>query len=286
MTNRIARLSEVSGRYRALLCDLWGCYHDGVRPFPAALEALREYRAAGGIVILLTNAPRPVPGVQRFLDKIGAPSDTHDAVLSSGEVCLTALREGVHGRRIHYVGPDRDLGMLSDAGLAPVPLAEAEALLCTGLRDDSTETPETYAGEIADWAARGLPMLCTNPDIVVDRGADRLWCAGALARDYAAAGGVVHYFGKPHLPVYDASFRLLEAITGAPVPRAEVLAVGDGIHTDIAGAAAAGIDSVFLTGGIAAERCGPDPLAPEPGRVAAFLAEERQAPTFWMPRLA
>jgi HAD superfamily hydrolase (TIGR01459 family) len=285
MADIIDSIDALEGRYRAILCDLWGCYHDGLRPFPEAVAALRRFRARGGLVLLLTNAPRPVEGVHRFLERIGAPGDTHDAVLSSGEVCLEAIRAGRHGRRFHYVGPERDTLILEAAGLAPVPLAEAEAVLCTGLRDDRSEAPADYAGEIAGWAALGLPMLCANPDIVVDRGTERLWCAGALARDHAAAGGVVHWFGKPHRAVYEAALARLSEAAGRALAPEEVVAIGDGIGTDIAGAAAYGIDSVFVTGGIAAAEFGPDPLAPDPVLLGDFLDRHGLHPAHAMPRL-
>lgn len=286
MTKLIRGLEEIAAGRRALLCDLWGCYHDGIAPYPAAIEALRRFRAGGGHVLLLTNAPRPIPGVMRFLEKIKAPEDSYDAVLSSGEVCLAAIRSGRHGNRFHYIGPDRDLMTLEAAGLGPVPVEEAEAILCTGLFDDRTETPQDYAEACTGWAARSLPLLCANPDIVVDRGHERLWCAGALAREYERAGGDVVYFGKPHPAVYEAAFAKLRQIVGARLALDEVLAVGDGVQTDIAGAAAVGIPSVFVTGGIAAAEFGSDPLRPDPEQLQAFLDREGQSPDFAIPRLA
>jgi ribonucleotide monophosphatase NagD (HAD superfamily) len=155
--------------------------------------------------------------------------------MSSGGACQAALASGAFGRRIRYVGPERDLHMLSDIGLEPAAAGTAEAVLVTGLRDDRTETPEHYAGEIAGWAARGLPLLCANPDIVVDRGEERLWCAGAIARDYEAAGGRVVWYGKPHRPIYERCFEVLEQLAGGAVPPGRVLAAGDGIATDVEG---------------------------------------------------
>ncbi len=285
MTTEIRSFAEIAPRYRAMLCDLWGCYHNGLTPYAEAVAALRAYRAAGGIVLLLTNAPRPVEGVRRFLAGIGAPEDTHDGVLSSGEVCARAIRAGRHGRRLLYLGPDRDTGMLEASEAEAVDVGRAEAILCTGLRDDRTETPETYAEEMADWRARGLPMLCANPDIVVDRGEERLYCAGALAQAYAEIGGEVAYFGKPHAPVYAAALEALAEIAGEPLAPEEVVGVGDGILTDVAGAAEAGMATVFVTGGIAAPELGPDPLSPDPERLAAFLSAQGQTPTHWVSRL-
>lgn len=281
----IQSLSEISDAYDAILCDLWGCYHNGIEPYPAAVAACRRFRERGGRVVLLTNAPRPAESVRRFLDQIGAPADSYDRIVSSGGACQAALADGGFGRRIEYVGPERDLHMLTDIGMDPAPAEEAEAVLATGLRDDRNETPQDYAGEIAVWAARGLPMLCANPDLMVDRGDERLWCAGSIAKAYEAAGGRVVWYGKPHRPIYDRCFAVLEELAGHPVPRARVLALGDGIGTDVAGGAAAGVDTVFVTGGLAAGQLGPDPENPDPDLLATFLAENGSTPRYAIGRL-
>ncbi len=284
MTTIIETIDEIAEGYDAVLCDLWGCYHNGVTAYPAAMDAMRRFRQRGGTVILLTNAPRPAPSVQRFLDKIGADPASFDAIVSSGEACQRAVASGAHGDRFHYVGPDRDLHMLEDVGLAPHPLEEASAILCTGLRDDTSETPEDYAGEIAAWAGRGLTLLCANPDIIVDRGEERLWCAGALAQAYEGAGGDVLWYGKPHGPVYDRCREVLAEL-GREIPDARIVAIGDGIATDVAGAARAGLDCVFITGGLAAEEMGADVENPEPMRLSAYLSAHDAAPKFAMGRL-
>lgn len=285
MTRILSRIAEVSDRYEALIVDLWGCYHDGLRPYAAAVEALRAYRRDGGLVVLLTNAPRPAPYVQQFLDRIGAPRDSYDAIMSSGQACQRAMVSGAHGRAFHYVGPDRDRHMLADIGLEAVAAEDAGALLCTGLDDDKADPRLAYADAIGTWRDRRLPMLCANPDIVVDRGEERLWCAGALARAYEEAGGEVVWFGKPHAATYEQTDALLDEIAGRPVARDRLLAIGDGIHTDIAGAARQGLDAVFVTGGLAAEAMGPDPENPEPTRLKRFLAEEGLEPAYAMGRL-
>ncbi|HUF57076.1 MAG TPA: TIGR01459 family HAD-type hydrolase [Thermohalobaculum sp.] len=285
MTRILSRIAEVSEQYEALIVDLWGCYHDGIRPYADAVEALRAYRRDGGVVVLLTNAPRPAAHVQQFLDQIGAPRDSHDAIMSSGQACQRAMASGDHGRAFHYLGPDRDLHMLSDIGLEPVAVEEADALLCTGLADDKADPRIAYADAIRAWRERGLPMLCANPDIVVDRGDERLWCAGALARAYEEAGGQVVWFGKPHAPTYEQTFALIAEIAGREIARERMLAIGDGIHTDIAGALLQGLDAVFITGGLAAEEMGPDPENPEPARLERFLGEEGLEPAYAMGRL-
>ena len=285
MTRIIRSLAEVSGAYDALLVDLWGCYHNGITPYPAAMSALKAYRAGHGRVVLLTNAPRPAATVQRFLERIGADPASYDGIMTSGAACQRAMESGDHGRAFHYVGPPRDLHMLTDLGLADTPLDAADAILCTGLADDMTETPADYAAEIAAWKARGLTLLCANPDLMVDRGERRIYCAGALARAYEAAGGRVVWFGKPHAPTYDQSFALLAEIAGRQVPRDRVLAVGDGIATDIRGALDYGLDAVFVTGGLAAAEMGGDPEHPDPALLDAWLAAHGAAPRFAMGRL-
>ncbi len=285
MTRIVSTLAEIGGAYEALFCDIWGCYHDGIRPFPAAVAALQAFRRAGGAVILLTNAPRPAASVERMLEGMGAPKDSYDGIMSSGTACQRAVASGEHGTRFHYVGPDRDLHMLTDVGLADTPLAEADAILCTGLRDDRTETPADYYDEMAGWLEHGLPMLCANPDLVVDRGAERLYCAGAIALAYEQAGGRVVWFGKPHAPIYDASVALLAEITGRAIPRERILALGDGIRTDVAGGLAYGLDVMFVTGGLAAETLGTDPEHPDPDRLDAYLAEHKVAPPYAIGRL-
>jgi HAD superfamily hydrolase (TIGR01459 family) len=175
--------------------------------------------------------------------------------------------------------------MLTDLGLEDLPLDLAQAILLTGLEDDMTETPADYAGRIAGWKALGLTVLCANPDLIVDRGELRLYCAGSVARAYEEAGGRVIWFGKPHAPTYDQSFDLLAEIAGGAVPRAQVLAIGDGIGTDVKGGLDYGLDTVFVTGGLSAGELGPDPEHPEPAMLEAYLAGQGLAPQFAIGRL-
>ncbi|MEL6773763.1 MAG: TIGR01459 family HAD-type hydrolase [Pseudomonadota bacterium] len=288
MTELIDRFEAISDRYDAAFVDLWGCYHNGLTPYPAALEALRRYRAAGGIAILLTNAPRPAEGVARFLAGIGAPSDTHDGIMSSGEACQRAMAAGTYGRRYHYVGPPRDLGMLHDLGFEDTPAEEADAVLLVGFEDDVNETPATYDARIALWRARKMPVLCANPDVIVDRGEERLWCAGAIAQRHEEQGGRVIWYGKPHAPSYEAAFALLSELSGREIPRERIIGIGDGLHTDCDGAHAQGMDSLFISGGIAAADVAsvhhPDPDHPDPARLADLVAQKAQPPRFAMGR--
>lgn len=281
----IGSLAEISDQYDATFCDLWGCYHNGVAVYPAAAAALTAFRGAGGTVILLTNAPRPAASVQMMLDRMGAPAESYDAIVSSGDACKAALQSGSHGDAFSYVGPERDRHVLTDAGFSEAPIDSATAILLTGLRDDRTETPADYVDELQAWHARGLTVLCANPDVIVDRGDQRLWCAGAIARDYEAIGGRVLYFGKPHLPVYQRCHDVLSGLLGHETPHDRILAIGDGIATDVPGGIAAGLDTVYVTGGLAARDLGPDPEHPAQDLLDAHLDDVGLAPKYAIGRL-
>ena len=286
MTQLITSLSEISGRYDALLCDLWGCLHNGVAPFPGAVSALRAFRAGGGRVVLLTNAPRPAADVAAGLDRLGVPRDAWDVVVSSGDAAQDAMFAGAVGRRVWHLGPEKDDGFFTNvppewADAAPierVALDEAEGIVCTGPFDEINEVPEDYRPQFLLAKTKGLPMLCTNPDIVVDLGHRRIYCAGALAALYEEMGGTALYFGKPHPPIYDLARRRLAAIGGADDGR--ILAIGDGIGTDIAGAAGEGIDALFVTGGLAADQFGPDVDNPDLKVLREWLGVRQQAPQY------
>jgi HAD superfamily hydrolase (TIGR01459 family) len=286
MTQLITSLSEISGRYDALLCDLWGCLHNGVAPFPGAVSALRAFRAGGGRVVLLTNAPRPAADVAAGLDRLGVPRDAWDVVVSSGDAAQDAMFAGAVGRRVWHLGPEKDDGFFTNvppewADAAPierVALDEAEGIVCTGPFDEINEVPEDYRPQFLLAKTKGLPMLCANPDIVVDLGHRRIYCAGALAALYEEMGGTALYFGKPHPPIYDLARRRLAAIGGADDGR--ILAIGDGIGTDIAGAAGEGIDALFVTGGLAADQFGPDVDNPDLKVLREWLGVRQQAPQY------
>lgn len=289
MIRIIHALSEIGSRYRTILCDVWGVVHDGVAAFPAAVAALSDFRAGGGRVALLTNSPRPSPDLVAQLDALGVPRSAWDVVATSGDATQEALAAGLVGRRIHHVGPDRDRALFTRTApdiprpdVELVPLREAEGIVCTGLNDDSREGPEDYRALVLEGVSRGLPMLCANPDIVVDRGARRIWCAGAIARDYAAAGGRVLSFGKPHAPIYTLARRRLDAI-GAETAAETVLAAGDGIETDIAGGIGEGLDTLFVAGGLSAGILGPGPL--DPARLEALFAPHGLSPVWAIDRL-
>ena len=248
-------LGAVSGRYDAILCDIWGVLHNGRDAFRPASEALAAFRRSGGTVVLITNAPRPNPIIRDQALAFGVAPDAFDEVVTSGDVSIGMIAAR-GGAPLYHIGPPRDLALIAAvearAGIAPAVVGPEAAtyLLCTGLFDDSTETPEDYAGRFAAFVERRLPMICANPDLVVHRGHKLVYCAGALAELYEALGGETIYAGKPHRPIYAAALERIAALRGAPVAPARALAIGDALRTDLAGAAAAGLDSLFVADGI------------------------------------
>jgi HAD superfamily hydrolase (TIGR01459 family) len=252
---RLAGLSDIAGGYDAVLCDIWGVLHDGIAAFHSASDALVAYRRAGGTVILITNAPRLSGPIREQVLRFGVSPDAFDAIVTSGDVTIALVLERVD-EPMRFIGPKRDLSLVEAVtemtGRRPrmVGADEAAYALCTGLFDDATETPDDYEGELREMAARGITMICANPDIVVHRGADLLYCAGALARRYEEIGGRAIYAGKPHAPIYETAIRQAEGARGTALSRARILAVGDGMMTDIAGALGAGLDALFIAEGI------------------------------------
>ena len=286
MTRIIDSLAEIGGDYGVLFCDLWGCVHNGRKAYPAAIAALQAYRAQGGRVALVTNAPRPRRLVAEQIARLRVPDDAWDDIVTSGDAAQDAMFSGRVGRRLWHVGPDRDVTFFTEsddpraASLTRVPLDEAEGIVVTGPYDDMTETPEDYRERLSAARDRSLPLLCANPDIVVDYGDQRLYCAGALAQLYEEMGGEALYFGKPHAPIYDLARRRLGV-----APEVPALAVGDGIGTDILGAVNQGIDSLFVTGGLAAEHMGEDVESPEAHRLERWLSGQGISPTYAIGRL-
>jgi HAD superfamily hydrolase (TIGR01459 family) len=295
MTEIIRSLADLTGRYDAVFCDLWGCLHNGQTAFPAAVEALQGFRATGGKVVLMTNAPRPKSSVIKQLDSIGVPRDAWDIVVTSGDAAQMGMLSGAVGRKVHHIGALKDEPFFTDfaedlaafAKTQPpverVALKDATGIVCTGLRDDLTETPDDYRAALLMGKTLGLPMLCANPDIVVDMGDTRLYCAGALAEAYEKIGGTVLYFGKPHPPIYDLARRRLGEAGASADP--QILCIGDGIATDIQGGMSEGLDTLFITGGLEAAQFGTDVENPEAAKLKPWLTSRALSPTFAMGRL-
>lgn len=278
----IASLDEISGRYAAILCDVWGVLHNGQRAFAQAAKALQEARGRGLAVVMITNSPRPHEGVEEQFATIGVPTAAWDRVITSGDVTQELVRQGP--RLVFHLGPDRDLNFYDGLDVELVEEFEANSVVCTGLLDDEIETPDDYAEMLRRMRARNLPMVCANPDIVVERGDRIIWCAGALARDYAMLGGRTMVAGKPHAPIYAAALKAAGAVLGREVRRDEALAIGDGMLTDVKGAADNGIDVLYVSGGVHARDYG-HPDEPEPEKLQAFLDKHGFNVIATMPKL-
>jgi HAD superfamily hydrolase (TIGR01459 family) len=252
----IAGLSAIASRYDVVLSDIWGVVHNGRESFAAATKALAAFRRAGGAVILITNAPRPNAPIRAQLDDLKVPRDAYDSIVTSGDVTI-GLIAARGAAPVHHIGPPRDLSLFEAAAAASsqarprlVALDGAEYVLCTGLFDDEREVPGDYDATLQAMLARRLPLVCANPDLVVQRGDKLIYCAGAIAQRYEEMGGPAVYAGKPHAPIYAQALDLAGALRRAPVDKARVLAIGDAMHTDVAGAVRQGIDILFVSAGI------------------------------------
>ncbi len=267
-TPPLVGLAALARRYRGAIVDLWGVMHDGTRAFPDAVDALVRYRAEGGRVLFLSNAPRPGPVVRGQMARLGIPEAAADDILTSGDAARAALASpDLPAGPFLFVGPERDRPTIEDTGRPETDDPDEAALVVlTGPRDDERETPEDYRPLLTRLKARDVPVICANPDIVVQRGHRLVPCAGAVAKVYETMGGPVVAYGKPHAPIYALALQRLG------VPRADVFAIGDGIGTDIAGACHAGIDAVLVMTGIHAVEWSDGDGPPDPTRAAEALA--------------
>ena len=246
------RLSDLVDGVEVILSDIWGVVHNGLESFPEACEALHTYRQRGGTVILITNAPRPADSVQRQLRKLGVADQTYDAIVSSGD--LTRSFVAAHpGKKIFWIGPERDSSIHRGLDAVMAPLEQADYIICTGLFDDETESAEDYRAMMLLAHEHKLPLICANPDIVVERGDRLIYCAGAIAELYRELGGEAIFYGKPHRPIYERAMALAAERRGRPTSLDRVLAIGDSVRTDLTGALGFGIDCLFLTRGIHSE---------------------------------
>jgi HAD superfamily hydrolase (TIGR01459 family) len=280
----IERFAPLARDYDVLFCDLWGVVHNGIAAFPQACDALVRFRAERGPVILITNAPRASESVQRILDRLGVPRDTYDAIVSSGDVT-----QGIVAARlpqsVFHLGPPRDSSIFAGLEVVFAPAETADYVVCSGLFDDTVETPENYRALLAALRARDLLMVCANPDVFVERGDELVYCAGALADAYAALGGEVLYCGKPYAPIYEAALGRAAALRGAATPLKRVLAIGDSVRTDLKGAASFGVDCLFVVSALHAEDAG-GREAPDLSGLNAMFAAAGVAPKAVTRRLA
>jgi len=255
-------LRDLVGNVEVVLSDIWGVVHNGLEAFPEACEALRSFRTRGGVVILITNAPRPADSVQRQLRKLHIADETYDAIVSSGDLTRHFVADHP-GKKMFWLGPERDSSIHRGLDAVIAPLEQADYIVCTGLFDDETESAEDYRAMMLQAHARKLTLVCANPDIVVERGDRLIYCAGAIAELYRELGGEVIFYGKPHQPIYQRAMALAAERRGHPAELSRVLAIGDSVRTDLAGAHGFGIDCLFVTRGIHSEEFeGVDQLDP------------------------
>lgn len=267
----IPKFSALAGDYDVILSDVWGVLHNGIAVFAHACDALMRARARGAVVVLITNAPRPSEQVVRQLERLHLPRETYDAIVSSGDVTRSIIEQR-HGQTLYHLGPERDRSIFSGCDARFAPAETADYVVCTGLEDDETETPEDYRGRLEAMLARKLFMVCGNPDVVVERGSTLVYCAGAIADLYATLGGAVLYAGKPYRPIYDMALAKAEASAGREVPHRRVLAIGDSVRTDLKGARTMGFDFLFVTSGIHAEELGSRENPDAEALTATFVA--------------
>jgi HAD superfamily hydrolase (TIGR01459 family) len=266
-----SKFSTLAPNYDVLMSDVWGVIHNGMTAFPHACDALMRARARGGLVVLITNAPRPSEVVSRQLDRLHVPRETYDAIVSSGDVTRSVI-ESRRGQTLYHLGPERDRSIFTGLNVQFAPLESADYVVCSGLEDDEAETPDDYRGRLVSMLARKLFMVCGNPDVVVERGSTLVYCAGAIADLYANMGGDVLYAGKPYRPIYDMALAKAEAAAGRKIGLDRVLAVGDSVRTDLKGARTFGVDFLFVTSGIHAEELGSREQPDDAALTATFTA--------------
>lgn len=284
MTQPIESVDEIAERYDAVLCDVWGVVHNGRLAYPAACAALQRLKRAGKHAILITNVPKPRGPIPGQLDRAGVPRDAWDAIVTSGDAIRAELAQRAPGPMFKIGPDDYDRTLWEGLGLAQAPLSEAAFFAISGLNRDD-ETPDAYAGLLREAKARDLDLICANPDIVVQHGNRMIWCAGAIARDYQAIGGKVIMAGKPFPPIYDLARKELAAIARREIEPSRILCIGDGVVTDIAGANAQGLDSLFIAAGIHGEALWTDGKL-DPVKVDAALAADNARATYAMAALA
>jgi len=283
VTEVLRSIDAIADRYDAMFCDLWGVVHNGRTPYAEAVEALRRLRAAGKTVILLTNVPKPRDSIPGQLDRMGVPRDAWDAIVTSGDAIRAELKVRAPGP-MYRIGPgEYDRPLWEGLGLEEAPLEQARFIGISGLNHDD-ETPADYADLIRVAKARDLEMLCANPDIIVQFGDRMIWCAGAIARDYAALGGKVVMAGKPYPPIYELAYRELAQIVGRETEKSRILAIGDGLPTDLAGANTQGLDCVFIASGIHGEALWSNGN-PDKEKIVAAFAEEKVNATYTLGAL-
>ena len=257
----IKQLKDISKNYNVLFCDIWGCIHNGKEAYQNALKALVEFKRNNGFVMLLTNAPRPKNAVKAHLSTFGISEKYFNDITTSGDAAQNSMLSGDVGTKVFHLGPKRDVSFFNDIPpdrkltnkINVVELRHAEGIVCTGLFDDRTETPENYKDLIKYSIQKNLKLLCVNPDIFVDVGDLRVWCAGGIAEAFTKAGGNSIYCGKPHRQIYNLAYSKLKKHN---IKCPKILCIGDGINTDILGGNKENLDTLFICGGLSGPELG------------------------------
>ncbi len=285
MTRIITSFREIASDFDVLFFDVWGCLHNGVKPYPKAIEGLMEYKANGGTVVLLTNSPRPGHITTKQINSIGVVRDSWDIIVTSGDTAQHSLFRGDVGENIYHIGTENEypffqhgLNHNNSTIINRVPLHEAEGIVCTGPFDESLDNPSDYLPDLEVALTKGLKLLCANPDLEVYRGERKVICAGAIAQQYDKIGGEVLLFGKPRPEIYDLACNRSENIV-ENLEKNRILCVGDGPLTDITGAIQNGYASLFVTGGLAKKETGTS-LHPDPEKLNRFLKHTGLRPDY------
>lgn len=279
----ISQLDKIIDDYDVILSDVWGVVHNGEQAFDDASAALTRARERGKAVVLITNSPRPHAGVITQMAGLGVPESAWDRVVTSGDVTRDLISAAP--KKIFHIGSDRDLSLYDGTGAELTEEQEAQAIVCTGLFDDENETPDDYAELLQRLRSRDLPFICANPDIVVERGTRMIWCAGAIARAYGLLGGRTLVAGKPHTPIYELALREAQEVTGQPIDSKRVLAIGDGLLTDVKGAVNQGLDLLYVSSGIHAKEYGVHG-EPDVEQLQKWLKGHGVSPVATMPYLS
>ena len=282
----LSGLGQVAADYDVLLCDVWGVIHNGRESWAAPCEALAKFNAGPGVVVLISNAPRPSAAVLSQLDGLGVPRSAWSAFVTSGDATRAELARRAPGPA-WVIGPDRDFALYEGLGLEFAPDADSAAFISvTGPNDDTVETPEDYRERLAPGAARDIELICANPDRVVQRGDQLIYCGGSLADLYESQGGRVVMAGKPFGPIYDLALKEAEQLLGRAVDRSRVLCIGDGVVTDVLGANQQGLDCLFIAQGIHGDAARGADGTLDPAKAADLLKAETTYARYAMLELA
>ena len=275
-------LSELSTNYKAIFCDVWGVVHNGIAPFQAGIDALIAARSSGLKVVLVTNAPRPFQSVVDQLGEIGVDAGAYDAIVTSGDVTRALIEKA--DPKILHIGSLKEAVLFDGLQVELVNEADAQTIVVTGLNNDDVETPDDYTDLLTRLKARGIPMICANPDVTVERGDRMVWCGGALARDYAAIGGRTSIAGKPHYLIYEAAHKIANQLTGQTLAKSEMLAIGDGLFTDIKGAYDYAVDALYVAAGVHGHEYAANGMIDET-KMQAFVFDHGYCPVASLSRL-